>query len=67
MRKEIVKTLNNIATLLELKGENSFKIRAYKTGSEIIENFSGDIEQIAKDEKLDEIKVQRFITTVSGL
>ena len=56
MRKEIVKTLNNIATLLELKGENSFKIRAYKTGSEIIENFSGDIEQIAKDEKLDEIK-----------
>ena len=56
MRREIVKTLNNIATLLELKGENSFKIRAYKTGSEIIENFSGDIEQIAKDEKLDEIK-----------
>ena len=56
MRKEIVKTLSNIATLLELKGENSFKIRAYKTGSEIIENFSGDIEQIAKDEKLDEIK-----------
>ena len=34
----------------------TFKIRAYKTGSEIIENFSGDIEQIAKDEKLDEIK-----------
>ena len=56
MRREIVKTLNNIATLLELKGENSFKIRAYKTGSDIIENFSGDIEQIAKDEKLDEIK-----------
>ena len=56
MRREIVKTLSNIATLLELKGENSFKIRAYKTGSDIIENFSGDIEQIAKDEKLDEIK-----------
>ena len=56
MRREIVKTLSNIATLLELKGENSFKIRAYKTGSDIIENFSGDIEQIAKDDKLDEIK-----------
>ena len=56
MRREIVKILSNIATLLELKGENSFKIRAYKTGSDIIENFSGDIEQIAKDEKLDEIK-----------
>lgn len=35
--------LNRIALLLELKGENPFKIRAYKTGAEVVESFPGDI------------------------
>lgn len=35
--------LRNIARLLELKGENPFKIRAYSTGAEVVENFSGDL------------------------
>ena len=52
MRKEIVKTLNNIATLLELKGENSFKIRAYKTGSEIIENLAVTLNKLPKMKSL---------------
>jgi DNA polymerase (family 10) len=44
--------LRNIARLLELKGENPFKIRAYNTGADIVENFSGDIVALAKDDKL---------------
>jgi DNA polymerase (family 10) len=44
--------LRNIARLLELKGENPFKIRAYNTGADIVANFSGDIVALAKDGKL---------------
>jgi DNA polymerase (family 10) len=44
--------LRNIARLLELKGENPFKIRAYNTGADIVENFGGDIVGLAKEKKL---------------
>ena len=42
-REHLVKTLENIALLLELKGENPFKTRAYRNGAEIVQNFDGDI------------------------
>ncbi|MEM7388141.1 MAG: helix-hairpin-helix domain-containing protein, partial [Verrucomicrobiota bacterium] len=32
-RESIVRVLEEIAQLLELKGENPFKIRAYRTGA----------------------------------
>src|SRR6186713_1083786 len=44
--------LRNIARLLELQGENPFKIRAYNTGADVVGNFSGDIVGLAKDKKL---------------
>ena len=56
MREKIVTILNQIALILEIKGENAFKIRAYKNGSEIIENYGDDIIQITKDGKLGELK-----------
>jgi DNA polymerase (family 10) len=40
---DMAAVLNRIALLLELKGENPFKIRAYKTGAEVVESFPGDI------------------------
>lgn len=42
--------------LLELKGENPFKVRAYRTGAEIVESFSGDIMKMAADNHLAGIK-----------
>lgn len=45
-----------IAMLLELKGENPFKVRAYRTGAEIVESFSGDIMKMASDNHLTGIK-----------
>jgi len=48
--------LRNIARLLELKGENTFKIRAYNNGAEVVETFSGDIVALAKEGKLEGIK-----------
>ena len=56
MREKIVTILNQIALILEIKGENAFKIRAYKNGSEIIGNYGDDIIQITKDGKLGELK-----------
>ena len=33
-REDLAEVLDEIALLLELKGENPFKIRAYRTGAE---------------------------------
>lgn len=55
-RETLVKTLEEIALLLELKGENPFKTRAYRKGAEIVQNFDGDIVARAAADDLKEIK-----------
>ena len=55
-REHLVKTLENIALLLELKGENPFKTRAYRNGAEIVQNFDGDIVTRATKNDLKDIK-----------
>jgi DNA polymerase (family 10) len=53
---EIVSILRKIAQLLELKGENPFKVRAYRNGADAVETFSGDFVQLAIDDQLKPIK-----------
>ncbi len=55
-REEMAGVLRHIAQLLELKGENPFKIRAYENGADIVETFSGDFPQRAMDNDLKGIK-----------
>lgn len=55
-REEIAETLEEIALLLELKGENPFKTRAYRTGAEIVRTWEGDFLQRAVDGDLEGIK-----------
>ncbi len=55
-REAAAEILNRIALLLELKGENPFKTRAYKAGAEIVESYAGDIMQLAAEQKLAGIK-----------
>lgn len=55
-REQLVETLEEIALLLELQGENPFKTRAYKNGAEIVQNFDGDIVALARDNQLKGIK-----------
>ena len=45
-KSEIAAVLTDIGTLLELKGENPFKIRAYQSGARLIETLSE--EEIAR-------------------
>ena len=55
-RERLADTLEEIALLLELKGENPFKIRAYRTGAETVSQFPGDIVALAREGKLEGIK-----------
>ena len=55
-REDAATIFERIALLLELKGENTFKVRAYRTGAEIVESFSGDIMKLATENQLTGIK-----------
>ena len=47
--------LESIARLLELKGENLFKIRAYTHAARALETFTGDLTKLAAEGRLGEI------------
>ena len=55
-RDHLVAVLEEIALLLELKGENPFKIRAYRNGAEVVRSFEGDIVARARENDLTGIK-----------
>jgi len=55
-KKEIANILNDIGLLLELKGENPFKSRAYYNAARTIELLEEDIETLVKEDRLKEIK-----------
>ncbi|MEO1958117.1 MAG: DNA polymerase/3'-5' exonuclease PolX [Nautiliaceae bacterium] len=46
---EIAKIFSQTADLLEIKGENPFKVRAYRNAARIIENSSKDFEKLVRD------------------
>lgn len=48
--------LEEIGKMLELKGDNPFKIRAYYNGARLIENTEEDVEVLVKERRLHEIK-----------
>jgi DNA polymerase (family 10) len=51
----IADVLEKIATLLELKGENPFKIRAYTNAARSLETLGGNIADLANEETLEKI------------
>ena len=54
-KEAVVDTLEHIAQLLELKGENIFKIRAYTNGARALETFTGSLEKAVAEGTLGEI------------
>ncbi len=73
-RDAIAEILEKIAMLLELKGENPFKIRAYKNGAEIVRSHPEDILAFAREGRLGEVpglgdalveKISTLVTTGS--
>ncbi len=55
-KHEVAHILEEIAVLLELKGENPFKSRAYSNGARIIEALEEDLVTLVKQKSLQEIK-----------
>lgn len=53
--REIVERLEEIGTLLELKGENPFKVRAYQSGARALESLDEDLDQLLAEERLEEV------------
>lgn len=56
MREDVAELLEEIALLLELKGENAFKTRAYKNGAEVFLNAEEDVMQLARNGELASLK-----------
>src|SRR5687767_5017837 len=51
-RNEVARTLEEIAAMLELKGENVFKVRAYDAGARALRGFSGDLAEAVRTRDL---------------
>src|SRR5438477_8487513 len=54
-KEEIARVLEQIAALLELTGENPFKIRAYVNAARAIETFGGNIPDLKDEEAVAKI------------
>ena len=49
-RERLAEVLEETALLLEIQGENPFKVRAYRQGAEIVSSYDGDIVALAREE-----------------
>ncbi len=55
-RKDVAQVLEEIGSLLELKGENPFRVRAYRTASRAIAGFPGDLKAALASGELAAVK-----------
>jgi DNA polymerase (family 10) len=54
-KSQIADILEEIAVLLELKGENPFKANAYTNAARLLNNFEGDLAQLVAEDRLGEL------------
>lgn len=54
-KSEIADVLEEIAVLLELKGENPFKANAYTNAARLLNNYEGDLAQLVAEDRLGEL------------
>jgi DNA polymerase (family 10) len=56
-KNEIADVLNEIGTLLELKGENPFKVRAYHSGARVLEGIEdAELATLIREQRLESVK-----------
>lgn len=69
---EICGIFREIANILEIKGDNPFRVRAYETAARNIESLTGNIEDYVQEDRLSEIagighdlaeKITEFVKT----
>lgn len=52
---DLAAIFSNTADLLEFRGDNPFRIRAYRRAAQNLESFSGDLERLAREGRLTEL------------
>jgi len=71
-KSQVTDILEEIAVLLELKGENPFKARAYTNGARTLDTFEGDLGKLVAENRLGELagigdalqkKITELVTT----
>ncbi len=55
-KDEVAAALEEIGTLLELKGENSFKCNAYHNAARTVQQIQGDLKQMIEEGTLGEVR-----------
>ena len=55
-KKDVAAALEEIAVLMELKGENPFRIRSYTNGARTLEGMDEDLETVVAEGRLRQIK-----------
>ncbi|WP_439629355.1 DNA polymerase/3'-5' exonuclease PolX [Gemmata sp.] len=68
-KDEVAAALDEMGTLLALKGENAFRCNAYHNASRTVSQLEGDLKQLVADGKLSEVRgigdtLQEKITTL---
>ncbi len=69
-KDRVAEILTEIGTLLELKGENPFKTRAYENAARTLESLTEPLEKLTAENRLSEIKgigegIQKKITELA--
>src|ERR1700732_146391 len=54
-KEQTIELLETVARLLELKGENPFKVRAYTNAARALETFSGNFQTTVAEDRLGEL------------
>ena len=54
-KKDIAEILDRIGTMLEIKGENPFKVRAYFSGARTLQTMEEDLGEVIQSRKLGEV------------
>ena len=71
-KSQVTDILEEIAVLLELKGENPFKARAYTNGARTLDTYEGDLGKLVAENRLGELagigdalqkKITELVTT----
>ena len=69
---EVARVFQDIAALLEVKGENIFKIRVYQKVARSVEHLPVEVEQLVAEDRLQEVpgvgeaitkKITELVTT----
>ena len=52
---EVARLLDLMADVLELRGDNPFRIRAYRRAAQNVESLTEDVEVVAREGRLDDV------------